>query len=61
MSTHANAFPRSIAGLLGCLVATGAWAQQAEMEVSKVDTEVDVVTAPRSASSTRAPVWKGRW
>ena len=44
MSTHANAISCSIAGLLGCLVATGAWAQQAEMEVSKVDTEVDVVT-----------------
>ena len=44
MSTHANALFCSIAGLLGCLVATGAWAQQAEMEVSKVDTEVDVIT-----------------
>jgi outer membrane protein OmpA-like peptidoglycan-associated protein len=45
MSTHANALARSIAGLLGCLVATGgAWAQQAEMKVSHVDTKVDVVT-----------------
>ena len=44
MSTHAKALARSIAGMLGCLVATGAWAQQAEMGVSHVDTEVDVVT-----------------
>jgi outer membrane protein OmpA-like peptidoglycan-associated protein len=44
MSTRAKALARSIAGLLGCLVATGAWAQQAEMKVSKVDTEVNVVT-----------------
>ena len=35
MSTHAKALARSVAGLLGCLVATGAWAQQAEMEVSQ--------------------------
>ena len=44
MSTHANALSLSIAGLLGCLVATGAWAQQAQMNVSDVSTEVDVVT-----------------
>ncbi len=44
MSTHAQALACSVAGLLGCLVATGAWAQQAEIEVSKVDTKVDVVT-----------------
>jgi outer membrane protein OmpA-like peptidoglycan-associated protein len=44
MSTHANALARPIAGLLGCLVATGAWAQQAEVKVGKVDTKVDVVT-----------------
>jgi len=44
MSTHAKALARSVAGLLGCLVAAGAWAQQAEMKVGKVDTKVDVVT-----------------
>lgn len=44
MSMHAKALARSVAGLLGCLVATGAWAQQAEMKVGKVDTKVDVVT-----------------
>lgn len=44
MSTHATALSRSIVGLLGCLVASGAWAQQAELKVSKVDTEVDVIT-----------------
>ena len=44
MSTHAKALARSVAGLLSCLVATGAWAQQSEMKVGKVDTKVDVVT-----------------
>jgi outer membrane protein OmpA-like peptidoglycan-associated protein len=44
MSTHAKALGCSVAGLLGCLVATGASAQQAEMKVGKVDTKVDVVT-----------------
>ena len=44
MSTHATALARSVAGLLGCLVATGAWAQQAEMKVGDVQTKVDVVT-----------------
>jgi hypothetical protein len=44
MSTHAKALALSTAGLLGCLVATSALAQQAEMKVSRVDTEVDVIT-----------------
>ena len=44
MSTHAKALGCSVAGLLGCLVATGAWAQQSEMKLGKVDTKVDVVT-----------------